>query len=82
MSMSFACPTCENAVYEYRDGRWTEWICWRCGHYQADTPAFVSQPDLYRDIVRKNDRYFMQKYARYASSAVAAGAVRSPGSLT
>jgi hypothetical protein len=74
---SSACPACRNGVYEYRDGRWTEWICWRCGHYQANTPAFTSQPDLYRDLVRNNGRYFMQKYARYAARAA-----RSPNSLT
>ena len=52
-------------MYEYLDGRWTEWICWRCGHYSSNTPAFVAQPHLYRDIVRKNGSFFMKKYARY-----------------
>ncbi|WP_148700370.1 hypothetical protein [Candidatus Nitrososphaera evergladensis] len=73
-----ACPTCGNSVYEYRDGRWTEWICWRCGHYQADTPAFTAQPDLYRDIVRKNGRYFMQKYAQYAARDARSSGSRVP----
>lgn len=61
----FRCGSCRNAMYEYMDGRWTEWICWRCGNYSANTPAFMAQPDLYRDIVRKNGTFFMRKYARY-----------------
>ncbi|MEO9294540.1 MAG: hypothetical protein ABI347_02955 [Nitrososphaera sp.] len=63
--MSGKCPACSHRLYEYKDGKWTEWICWRCGHYNSDTPAFQAQPHLFRDIVRKNGHYFMAKYSRY-----------------
>ncbi|GEM_PF-2332535 len=63
--MVFECPACSSKVYEYCDGRWKEWICWRCGHYESDTPAFKAYPHLFRDIVRKNATYFLEKYARY-----------------
>lgn len=62
----FRCGSCTGAMYEYRDGRWTEWICWKCGSYSSNTPAFTAQPHLYRDIVRKNGSFFMRKYARYS----------------
>ena len=64
------CPACSRKAYEYRDGRWTEWICWRCGHYESDTPAFMAYPQLFRDIVRKNKDYFLEKYAYYGRSTV------------
>ncbi|MGI0039699.1 MAG: hypothetical protein ACREAO_07770 [Nitrososphaera sp.] len=59
-----ACPECPGRVYRYKDGNWTEWICWRCGHYRADTPAFQMQPDLFRNVVRQNGEFFMKKYAK------------------
>jgi hypothetical protein len=68
-----ACPACSRRIYEYRDGRWTEWICWRCGHYQSDTPAFKAYPHLFHDIVRQNRDYFLEKYAYYGR-----GIVRNP----
>jgi hypothetical protein len=72
MSLS-ACPACNNRIYAYRDGRWTEWICWRCGHYESDTPAFRAYPHLFRDVVRRNRDYFLEKYAYYSR-----GIVRNP----
>ena len=65
--MFASCPACGRRLYEYRDGRWKEWICWRCGHYQSDTPAFRSQPELFRDVVRRNGEFFLKKYARRVS---------------
>ena len=56
------CPVCRCKIYECCDGKWTEWICWRCGHYESDTPAFKAYPDLFHDIVRKNRDYFLVKY--------------------
>lgn len=68
-----ACPACNYKIYEYRDGKWTEWICWRCGHYDSDTPAFKAYPHLFHDIVRKNSNYFLEKYTYYGK-----GIVRNP----
>ena len=64
-----SCPNCNGKQYCYRDGNWTEWICWRCANYESDTPAFILSPHLYHDIVRKNGSYFMSKYAHYGSAA-------------
>ena len=64
------CARCQGKFYSYRDGRWTEWICWKCGNYEADTPAFMQSPLLFHDVVRKNAKYFMSKYAYYARGHV------------
>lgn len=59
------CECCRRSQYCYRDGRWTEWICWNCGKYDSNTPAFMEAPYLFENIVRQNGRYFMTKYAYY-----------------
>ncbi len=38
------------------------WICWRCGHYESNTPAFKSAPYLFKDLVRDDPEHFMRKY--------------------
>jgi hypothetical protein len=38
------------------------WICWRCGHYESNTPAFKSAPYLFKDLVRDDQEHFMRKY--------------------
>ena len=63
--MFATCPACSRRLYEYRDGRWMEQICWHCGHYSSNTPAFSAEPELFRDVVRRNGAYFMKKYAYY-----------------
>jgi hypothetical protein len=63
-----SCPSCKGKQYCYRDGRWDEWVCWRCGRYDSNTPAFIENPELFSDIVRKNGRYFMEKYAHQAKT--------------
>jgi hypothetical protein len=60
-----ACPCCKTAIYAYVDGGWTERICWKCGYYDSDIPAFIECPHLFHDIVRKNANYYLVKYARY-----------------
>jgi len=47
-----------------------EWICWRCGYYESNTPAFKEAPELFRDIVRKNANYYLVKYAYYCRGIV------------
>lgn len=62
------CRCCDGRQYCYLDGRWREWICWKCGNYESDNPAYSESPELFYDIVRKNGRYYLTKYAYYARS--------------
>src|SRR6266487_3746371 len=61
--MSF-CPECNSRIYQYQDGNWLEWICWRCGHYESNMLAFKSTPYLFKNIVRDNAFQFMKKYGK------------------
>ncbi|MCI0559176.1 MAG: hypothetical protein MN733_11820 [Nitrososphaera sp.] len=64
------CPACGGTSYGYLDGKWMEWICWGCGFYESNTPAFRESPQLFRDIVRKNGKYYLVKYAYYHRGTV------------
>lgn len=64
------CQACKCRIYGYNDGSWMEWICWRCGYYESNTPAFKEDPELFRDLVRKNANYYLVKYAYYCRGIV------------
>jgi DNA-directed RNA polymerase subunit M/transcription elongation factor TFIIS len=63
-----SCPECGLRLYEYREGDWTEYVCWKCGHYESNSPAFKSAPYLFVNLVRDNPIHFMKKYSKYSSS--------------
>ena len=51
----------------YIDG-WIEQICWNCGYYKSNSPAYREYPEMFKDIVRKNPSYFMKKFLKIAPS--------------
>ncbi len=58
------CPECNRSrIYEYYDMEWTIWICWRCGHYEDNTPGFRRAPYLFKDLVRNNPMHYLKKYS-------------------
>jgi DNA-directed RNA polymerase subunit M/transcription elongation factor TFIIS len=65
--MMKSCPECNSRIYEYEDDIWLEWICWKCGYYKSNTPAFKTCPSLFKDLVRDNPVKFLKKYAHYGS---------------
>jgi len=46
----------------YKVGRWTERICWNCGFYISDSPAFQQCPQLFENMVRESPNYFIRKF--------------------
>jgi hypothetical protein len=56
------CPECQCPISHYNVGDWTETICWNCGHYESNSPAFVSDPARFKDMVRKDPQYFFRKF--------------------
>jgi DNA-directed RNA polymerase subunit M/transcription elongation factor TFIIS len=60
------CPECKNKLYEYTDQEsgFIQSICWKCGHYEDNSPAFRLLPESFKDIVRDNPVYFMKKYSK------------------
>lgn len=58
------CPECRNPLYLFSQGEWSEWICWKCGHYESNSPAYRSNPALFVNLVRDNPmRFFKRKLA-------------------
>lgn len=60
--MTVLCPECQCPISSYDIGDWTEKIYWNCGHYESDSPAFKSNPAVFKDIVRKDPKHFFNKF--------------------
>lgn len=59
------CPECKNKLYECVDQEsgFIQSICWACGHYQDNSPAYSLDPDSFKNLVRNNPIHFMKKFA-------------------
>ncbi len=59
------CSECKNNLYQYIDQEtgFIQKICWGCGLYEDNSPAFRLFPDSFKDIVREHPAYFMRKFA-------------------
>lgn len=57
-----SCPDCNFWLYDYQDGTWTVYVCWNCGHYESNSPAFKSTPYLFMNMVRDNPILFARKF--------------------
>lgn len=42
----------------------TQFVCWHCGRYESDTPAFKIMPELFVDLVRENPSYYIKKFGQ------------------
>ena len=49
------CPECGSTLYDKQDGRWIVLTCWVCGHYESNSPAFKTVPDLFGNMLRENN---------------------------
>lgn len=58
------CSECGNKLYPYKDERWTVSICWICGYYESNSPAYKSNPQLFSNMVRENPIYFLNKFCK------------------
>jgi hypothetical protein len=56
------CPECQSLLCEYSDECWTDKICWNCGYYESNTPAFKKHPEFFKNMVRENPMGFMKKF--------------------
>lgn len=56
------CPECNSSLFEYMPGEWKEGICWECGHYESDSPAYKACPKMFVNLVRENPQEFIKKY--------------------
>jgi hypothetical protein len=56
------CPECDAPLIGYKVGEFTEEICWNCGYYASDSPAFQQNPSMFKNLVRDNPKEFMTKF--------------------
>ena len=49
------CPECVKALYDRLDRKtgFTEYLCWVCGHYASDSPAFRASPTMFTNLLRE-----------------------------
>lgn len=62
------CPECKNVKllqYFEKDSGFVIDICWNCGYYSSDCPAYKTNPEHFKNIVRNDPIYFMRKYGTY-----------------
>jgi len=48
----------------YKNEGFIENICWNCGEYNSNSPAFLKFPDLFKNMVRDNPIHYMRKFLR------------------
>ncbi len=50
------CSKCNILLQDYFDmtGGFTEYVCWRCGHYESNSPAYLLNPDGFKNMIRDN----------------------------
>jgi len=58
------CPECHSPISQYKSADWREWICWNCGHYESNSPAYRSYPELFENMVRNDPTKFMKEYLK------------------
>ena len=64
------CPNCNTLLQDYFDNSssFTEYVCWRCGHYESNSPAYLSYPDGFKNMIRENPSILSRIIARTTDS--------------
>ena len=60
------CPCCDGSLLDYLDQEsgFIEYVCWQCGHYESNSPAFKQNPERFENLVRENPFYFLKKFRK------------------
>ena len=59
------CPDCQSVLIDYYSANYYESICWNCGYYKSNSPAFLHNPELFKNMIRDDPQYFIQKYLNH-----------------
>ena len=56
------CTNCSKLLQDYFDASsgFTEYICWKCGYYESNSPAYRSNPNGFKNMVRENPSILRQ----------------------
>ena len=57
------CPDCNSKLLDYFDKKsgFTEYLCWKCGLYASNSPAYRFSSEMFVNMVRENPSHFMRK---------------------
>jgi len=55
-------PICHIPMCKYKNEGFIEIICWNCGEYNSNSPAFMRHPDWFKNMVRENPQHFLEKF--------------------
>jgi len=62
------CPICQCPMCEYVSENWQVRICWACGHYESDSPAYREHPKLFENLVRDDPLHFIAEFLKRGTS--------------
>ena len=56
---------CSGLLHDYLDKEtgFIQSICWKCGYYEDNSPAFRLLPESFKSLFRDNPIHFMRKFA-------------------
>ena len=58
------CPICQKSLLDYIDNSgYIQSVCWNCGHYESDSPAYKTNPEVFENMIRENPKYFLEKFS-------------------
>jgi hypothetical protein len=60
------CLECNGNLYDYfeLESGFTEYICLKCGYYCSNSPAYLSNPNGFKNMVRENPSILSKIIAR------------------
>ena len=60
--MTKACPDCNFKLYDYFDINtgFTQFVCMKCYYYMSNSPAYLSNTDGFKNMVRENPSILQQ----------------------
>lgn len=49
------CPECDDSkLIGYYEGKYKIFVCWKCGHYQSNSLAYIKNPECFKNMVRED----------------------------
>jgi hypothetical protein len=62
------CPDCHCPLSKYLSGDYEVLVCWNCGYYESNSPAYKAHPELFKNLVRNDPTRFMRQFLKLKSS--------------
>jgi len=66
-------------MMDYSQKPFTQWICWKCGYYEDNSPAYLDNPKNFKDLIRNNPTYLQNIVNRNFTSKKSTADYTEPG---